>query len=248
MNNYKLLIQYDGTTYAGWQIQKDCDTIQQRITDVLQTLLKEDISLIGSGRTDSGVHALGQQANFRTEKDINFYKFSHSLNAMLPRDISVHDIMKVNENFNARYDARKRSYLYFIAKNKSPFFDRYTYFYHNTIDIKRLNELSSLFIREDDFTSFSKKNSATENKICNIFNAHWYEKKEYYMFLIESSRFLHGMVRTITGTLLNMLRNNYGKEYLDEVFKLKDRDAAGEAVPAKGLFLYKVKYQNLTEK
>ena len=246
MNNYKLLIQYDGTNYAGWQIQNGCDTIQQRITDVLHILLKEDINLIGSGRTDSGVHAFGQQANFKTENEINIYKFRHSLNAMLPKDIAVLDLTKVPESFHARFDARKRSYLYFISKNKSPFFEKYSYFYHNQIDVKRLNELSALFFGEDDFTSFSRKNSATENKVCNIYNAYWYEKKECYVFLIEANRFLHGMVRTITGTLLHMLKKKYDRSYLEDVFRQKNRDFAGEAVPAKGLFLYKVKYADIT--
>jgi tRNA pseudouridine38-40 synthase len=244
MNNYKLLIQYDGTNYAGWQIQSGCITVQQRITDVLNILLKEDTNLIGSGRTDSGVHALGQQANFRTENDLELYRFKHSLNSMLPRDIAVHDIIKVSENFHARYDARKRSYLYFISKYKSPFYDRYSYFYHNTIDIKKLNSLSKVFIGETDFTSFARKNTETENKVCCIYNARWYEKKDLVVFLIEASRFLHGMVRTITGTLLNAVKNNYDEDYIKNVLLAGDREAAGEAAPAKGLFLYKVKYNN----
>jgi tRNA pseudouridine38-40 synthase len=244
MYNYKLHIQYDGTNYAGWQIQKNSDTVQQRITDALNMLLKEDINLIGSGRTDSGVHALGQQANFKTEKEIDIYRTLHSLNSILPKDIAVSSFVKVPEYFNARYDARKRSYLYFIIKSKSPFYDRYSYFYHNSIDLKKLNCLSKSFIREADFTSFSRKNSSTENKICNVYTAQWYERNRQVIFLIEANRFLHGMVRTVTGTLLNALKNNYNEDYIEDIFAAGNRDAAGEAVPAKGLFLYKVRYGN----
>lgn len=242
MNNYKLIIQYDGTNYAGWQIQRNCVTVQEKITSVLKILLKEDINLVGSGRTDSGVHALGQQANFRTEKSINTYRFKHSLNSLLPKDISILDLSEVKENFNARYDACKRSYLYFIVKYKSPFYDRYSYFYHNKIDIQRLNQLSKVLIAEADYSSFSKKRSETENKVCTIFNAIWTEKKGLVIFLIEANRFLHGMVRTITGTLLDAVKNNYDENFVKEVIWSKNRDMAGEAVPAKGLFLYKVKY------
>jgi tRNA pseudouridine38-40 synthase len=247
MNNYKLIIQYDGTNYAGWQIQDGCVTIQQKITEAVNILLKENINLIGSGRTDSGVHALGQQANFRTGKEVDIYKFNHSLNALLPKDISVLSVTQTHENFHARYDARKRSYLYFITKYKSPFFDRYSYFYHNTIDLDKLNRLSRLFIREDDFTSFSRKNTAAENKKCSIYTAQWRETKDIVIFMIEASRFLHGMVRTITGTLLGAVKNNYYENYIEEIIAAKDREAAGEAVPAKGLFLYKVRYKKELE-
>lgn len=242
MNNYKLIIQYDGTNYAGWQIQSNCITVQQHITSVLNTLLKEEINLVGSGRTDSGVHAFGQQANFKTERSLDLYRFKHSLNSMLPKDISILDISPIEEDFNARYDACKRSYLYFIVKHKSPFYDRYAYFYHNKINIEYLNRLSSLFINEDDYSAFSKKRSETENKVCSIYNARWTEKKGLVIFLIEANRFLHGMVRAITGTLLNAVKNDYDENYIKEIIRSKDRDTAGESVPAKGLFLYKVKY------
>lgn len=242
MYNYKLLIQYDGTNYAGWQIQKNAVTVQQLISDSIFKLVKEKITLTGSGRTDSGVHALGQVGNFRTSEKLNTYKFIYSLNSILPKDISILNIEEVNEKFNARFDAKKRSYLYLISKIKSPFFNRYSYYYHNKVDIKKLNELSSYLIRKDDFSSFSKKNSETENKICNIFNAHWRETAQMIIFLIEADRFLHGMVRSITGTLLTAVKFNYGEDYIRRVIEMKDREAAGESVPANGLFLYKVKY------
>src|SRR3989337_3881348 len=121
MNNYKLLIQYDGTNYAGWQYQTNAVTIQQKIVEALKTLIMEDVNLIGSGRTDAGVHALGQVANFTTMQEIDLYKFKYSLNSILPNDISILDIQKVHQEFHSRFDAKRRFYLYILSKNKSPF-------------------------------------------------------------------------------------------------------------------------------
>ncbi len=240
LNNYKLIIQYDGTNYAGWQIQKNAKTIQQIISDSIEILLNEKINLIGSGRTDAGVHAIGQAANFRTEAEIDLYKFKYSLNSILPVDISIINIQKVDPNFHARFDAKKRTYLYLFSKYKSPFFHNYSYFIHREINCTKLNELSKKFYGKKDFTSFSRKNSETENKICNIYEAHWKETKGLIIFKIEGDRFLHGMVRTIIGTLLNAVDKD--EYYIENIFFQKNREQAGEAVPPNGLFLFKVKY------
>ena len=242
MNNYKLIIQYDGTEYAGWQYQENAVTIQQKIVEAIKTLVGADINLIGSGRTDAGVHALGQVANFITLEELDLYKFKYSLNSMLPKDISVINIQKVHQEFQSRYDAKKRSYLYIISKNKSPFYDRYSYFYHGPLDSDKLNSISSCLIGEHDFTSFCKKNSETENKICKVVTVHWKETKGLIFFIIEADRFLHGMVRTIVGTLLHTVKNNFDNSFITDILRSKDREAAGESAPAKGLFLYKVKY------
>ncbi len=242
MKNYKLLIQYDGTNYSGWQIQRNADTVQQKISDSLRTILREEVNLIGSGRTDAGVHAIGQIANFRSEQNIDLYRFKHSLNSVLPSDISIIKIEEVDELFHSRFDAKKRNYLYLISKIKSPFYNRYSYFYHNEIQCEKLNILSKVLIRKADFSSFSRKDSDTENKICNIYNVGWKELKELIIFRIEADRFLHGMVRTVIGTLLNAVQNNFDENYIEDIIMKTDREAAGEAVPAKGLFLMKVKY------
>ncbi len=240
--NYKLIVQYDGTNYAGWQIQENAVTIQQKITDAIKILTKENINLIGSGRTDAGVHAIGQVANFRCENELDIYRFRHSLNAMLPKDISITDMKIADENFHARYDARKRSYIYLISKIKSPFYNLYSWQYHETIDVLKLNKLSDKLSGVHDFTAFARKNTETENKTCEIFQIRWRESKELLLFFIEADRFLHGMVRTIVGTILRACKNNENEEYLFDILNSRDREAAGEAVPAKGLFLYKVKY------
>jgi tRNA pseudouridine38-40 synthase len=242
VNNYKLIIQYDGTNYAGWQIQDNAETIQGKITEAINTIIKEDVTLTGSGRTDTGVHALGQTANFRTEQELDLFRFTHSLNGILPRDISIINAEKTDENFHARFDAKRRSYVYIITKYKSPFYDSYSYFYHSEINCDGLNELSKNILGEKDFTSFARKNTETKNKICKVYNAAWKETKGLIVFYIEADRFLHSMVRTIVGTLLNAQKNNLSEDYLKGLFSVNDREAAAESVPGKGLFLYKVKY------
>lgn len=244
MKNYKLHIQYDGTDFFGWQIQYSVPTVQQRIVDTIEVILKEKVNLIGSGRTDIGVHAFGQIANFRTEQSIDLRRFTHSLNAILPDTISITDSQEVDESFHARFDAKKRSYLYFISSIKSPFY--YKYSHHDTRlgneEIYYLNKLGKTLLGEHDFTSLSRKNTDVKNKVCNIYNLHWRQTKHITTFNIEADRYLHGMVRTIVGTLLHAVYNNLDENYLKEVLAAKDRTAAGESAPAKGLFLFKVRY------
>jgi tRNA pseudouridine38-40 synthase len=235
-------MQYDGTNYRGWQIQQNAPTIQQIITDKIEIISKVKVNLIGSGRTDSGVHALGQVANFKTENEIDTYKFKHSLNSVLPKDISILEMGQIDEVFNARFDARRRCYIYLFSNFKSPFFQKYSYYYHETLDCKLLNKLCLSLLGEKDFTSFARKNTETENKVCNVYEARWKETKGLIIFFIEADRFLHGMVRTIIGTLIKALKENQNEKFIEDIFSTKDREFAGEAVPANGLFLYKVKY------
>ncbi|MDP2365772.1 MAG: tRNA pseudouridine(38-40) synthase TruA [Ignavibacteria bacterium] len=242
MKNYKLIIQYDGTNYSGWQIQKNSESIQQKITEAIEVLLKEKINLIGSGRTDSGVHAIGQAANFRIETEIDIYRFKHSLNSILPSDILVSAMEEVDPEFHSRFDAKKRTYLYLITQTRSPFYKNYSYFYPRKIDLEKLNSLSKFFLGEKNFTSFSKKNEDIENKNCTVYKAFWRKKGELIIFSIQASRYLHGMVRTIVGTLLNAQDQDNPEKFIQEIFISQNREEAFESVPAKGLFLYKVEY------
>lgn len=244
MNNYKLIIQYDGTEYAGWQIQNNVVTVQQKIVDAIEVITKERVNLIGSGRTDTGVHAFGQAANFRIERELDISKFRYSLNAILPKDISVKEITLVDDSFHARFDAKSRSYIYLFTQNKSPFYYKFSWNHPplTKLGFNSLNDLSSALKGEHDFTSLSKKNSEVENKICNIDAIWWRRGKDLSMFYITANRFLHGMVRTIVGTLLFAAENNLNKNYLFELLEKKNREEAEESVPAKGLFLFKVRY------
>jgi tRNA pseudouridine38-40 synthase len=241
LNNYKLIIQYDGTDYAGWQIQENAKTIQGVLADSVKTFLREEINLIGSGRTDSGVHAIGQVANFRCENKIDICRFNHSLNSILPVDISVLKIDEVGESFHSRFDAKLRTYLYVISKIKSPFYFKYSINKRN-LDVKSLNQLSKNFLGKKDFSSFCKKKSDVENRFCEIKQVIWRETKNFYLFFISADRFLHGMVRTLIGTLFNAVDKKNGDNYIKEVVQDKSIKSAGESVPPKGLFLYRVDY------
>lgn len=245
MKNYKLGIQYDGTGYAGWQIQNNAVTVQQVIKEKLQLILRqEEINLTGSGRTDAGVHALGQRANFFTEEIKDQHKFLYSLNSVLPKDISVVSVKEVSEDFSARFSARQRSYFYILNSVKSPFFEKYSWLDSRfaELDINVLNSISNIFLGIHDFTSFSKKNSEIENKQCEVFNIRWRRKGPLILFFIEANRFLHGMVRTIIGTILKSLNQDNPEKYIEGIFTAASREAADESVSARGLFLYKVKY------
>ncbi|MGB5288109.1 MAG: tRNA pseudouridine(38-40) synthase TruA [Ignavibacteriaceae bacterium] len=242
MFNYKLTLQYDGTRYAGWQIQENALSVQEVIKSSLQQILQDDVNLIGAGRTDAGVHALGQVANFTCNKELDFLRFKYSINSVLPDDISITNIELVEEKFHSRFSAKKRSYIYLIANQKSPFYDRYSYTYFSELDPGKLNEISSILIGRKDFTSFSKNNPEVQNKICEVFDVRWRKEKNLFIFYIEANRFLYGMVRTIVGTLLKAYSSENSTDYLEKVFAKQNRDSAADAVPAKGLFLFKVKY------
>ena len=244
MYNYKLLVQYDGTDYAGWQIQNNAVSIQQKIVDAVEVILKEKVNLIGSGRTDTGVHALGQVANFRSENELDLFKFRYSLNSVLPNDISVLKMQQVDESFHARFDASNRSYIYLFCDHKSPFYNRYSYYFPSLskLDFDYLNRISKALLGKHDFTSFSKKNTEIEDKTCEVKEIIWHKGKTVSTFYISANRFMHGMVRTIIGTLLSAAEKKLGENYLLEVLKEKNREEADESVPAKGLFLFKVRY------
>lgn len=235
-------IQYDGTRYSGWQIQDNVQTVQNVISDAIQQITQQKINVVGSGRTDAGVHALEQVANFKIIERLNLFKFQYSLNSVLPSDIAISEMQEASEEFHSRFDAKKRSYLYLISRNKSPFYFQYSYFYNGKPDINELNSHSKNFTGERDFTSFCNVNTKVNTKICNVFEARWRKTKSFYLFHIEANRFLYGMVRAIVGTLLRSVKIENGKKYIEDIFSQKNRIAAADAVPAKGLFLYKIKY------
>ncbi len=244
MQNYLLKIEYSGKHYSGWQIQPNVKTVQGEICKAITTITGNEINLIGSGRTDAGVHALGQVANFQIEEKLNLYKFKHSLNSLLSSDISIQKITEVPIEFHSRFDAKKRSYLYLFTNDKSPFYHDFSYHYPPlfNLDLSKLNEISELLLGEKDFTSFSKKKTDTENMVCNITLAKWRKVKNKIIFRIDGNRFLHGMVRAIVGTILEIAEKELPSEEIVKIINQKSRESAGRAVVAKGLFLLDVKY------
>lgn len=244
MKNYKLTIQYDGGDYYGWQMQRSGKTVQGTIVKTLQKLTGEELNLIGAGRTDTGVHAYGQVANFRIERELDIFRFKHSLNSVLPDTISISQMEEVPEEFHSRFDATKRSYFYLFTPAKTPFLTNYSYYYPRIgkMSIDKLNKISKVLHGKKDFTSFSRKLEGNRNSICTIYNTHWRIANGAYLFLIEADRYLRGMVRAITGTLLEVYHANDPEKELQNILEAKNRQAAGQSVPPQGLFLYKVRY------
>lgn len=242
MFNYKMVIQYDGTDFCGWQIQKEQRSVQGEITNALNILLKKEISITGAGRTDAGVHAWGQAANFLYEEELDLYRFRYSLNSILPKEIVVREMNKIEQNFNARFSATSRSYFYIITNHRSPFWDKFSHQLYRALDLNFLNRLSQLLIGKKDFSCFSKNISEQEKTICEIKEARWKRQGEMIFFFIEADRFLHGMARAITGTLLQLHDDKNAAGKLKNIIELKERSEAGISVPAKGLFLFKVRY------
>jgi tRNA pseudouridine38-40 synthase len=239
---YFIEIAYKGTAYHGWQRQENAISIQQTIEEALSKILNQPIEITGSGRTDTGVHALQQFIHFDTEKELEEYAYKHKLNAILPFDISVQSIRKVKPDAHARFDAVSRSYEYRIYYEKNPFLKNLGYFFNQPLDINLMNQAANLLYEYEDFQCFSKVKTEVNNFICHISNAQWQEGTEGVVFHITANRFLRGMVRAITGTLLEI---GTGKTTIDDFRKIiasKDRSQAGRSVPADGLFLNHISY------
>jgi tRNA pseudouridine38-40 synthase len=241
---YFIFISYKGTSYHGWQIQPNGVTVQKILDEALSTILGENISTIGAGRTDTGVHARIFCAHFDSSlSDISIFRnLVFRLNRYLPADISVSAIKKVLPDASARFSAISRTYKYYISKTKDPFFDNFSWSLYGNIDIKAMNEACALLLRYSDFTSFSKLHSGSKTNICKIFSAEWEVEDNGLVFTIRADRFLRNMVRAIVGTIIEI---GYGKMNLNEfedIILAKDRCRAGRSAPAKGLFLVDIEY------
>ncbi|HEV8537465.1 MAG TPA: tRNA pseudouridine(38-40) synthase TruA [Bacteroidota bacterium] len=242
MRNIKLLIEYDGTDFCGWQRQENGPTIQAEIEGVLAKVLQENVSIIGAGRTDAGVHALGQVANFRTESSLGLRELRNALNGLLPEAIVVHDVQDVPPEFHARYSARERVYSYMITQTPSAIARRHSWYLGYSLQIDLMRWGAAAIIGVHDFESFCKANSDVDHHRCNVMAARWEQEGSRLKFTIRADRFLHGMVRAIVGTLVDVGR---GYTPLDEFLGMlgkKDRREAGPAAPAKGLLLEEILY------
>lgn len=244
MNNYKITIQYDGTDFHGWQIQENALTVQEVVEKAVSIVFREKILLTGSGRTDSGVHALGQVANFKSIIKLPAGKLQHSLNSLLPETVSIKKIEKEGQSFNSRYYAKQRSYIYLFVPTKDPFFRKYAWHNRDCLhwDIEKLNKISKVLLGKFEFTAFCKVGSSTKDHICGLQEIRWRRTGKKVIFYIQANRFLRGMVRLIIGTILEAYEKENPEEYLFQVLESKNNQLAGAAAPAEGLFLYKVKY------
>ncbi len=241
---YFLFLSYKGTFYHGWQIQPNSVTVQKILDDALSVVLKEPITTLGAGRTDTGVHAIFFCAHFdsnsselASDKDLIF-----KLNRFLPKDISVNAISKVQPGTNARYSAISRTYKYYISKIKDPFFDSSSWFLYGNPDVVSMNSASATLLEFSDFTSFSRLHSGSKTNICKVYQAGWEETNTQLIFTIKADRFLRNMVRSIVGTMVEIGFGKIKIEDFKNIIMAKDRSKAGMSAPAKGLFLIDIEY------
>ena len=242
VRNIKLLLEYDGTDYCGWQRQENGRTIQGEIESQLQRLIQEEVGVIGAGRTDAGVHARGQVANFHTNSPFTPDEFKHGLNALLPDDIVVHEALDVPLGFHSRYSAIERTYSYHICRTPAALLRNYCWLVEYDIRIDPMRWASAAILGEHDFGSFCKTKASVDHHLCTVSNANWILDGTDLTFTIRANRFLHGMVRALVGTIIDVGR---GYTSLDEFLKIleaKDRSSAGMAAPAKGLCLESISY------
>ena len=253
MKNIKLIIAYEGTKYCGWQTQKNGIGIQEVISDAIQKLTNEKVCLNASGRTDAGVHAMGQVANFTSNATIPPERFALALNSFLPEDISVISSEEVANDFHARYSARGKTYRYYIwnCSRKSAIVANITCYIPQMLDVSKMVEAAELFIGEHDFASYMAQGSSVKTTVREIFDATVTEVQNPFdlsdgkmiCFEITGSGFLYNMVRIISGTLVEVGQGKRSKEQIVHSLEKGERTLAGQTLPPEGLFLCKVNYE-----
>ena len=239
---YFLDISYHGGHFHGWQIQKNGNTVQEEIEKAISIQLKSPTQIVGSGRTDTGVHATQQVAHFDIDQQIDIQDFGYKLNALLPPSISINTVRRVKKEANARFDATSRTYHYYIHQKKNPFKNRTSYFFNSNLDIDLMNHGCKIIKGWKNFECFSKVHTEVRHFECHISKAEWTENGEGLLFEVCANRFLRGMVRALVGTLMELGLHKIDLQGLTEVLKSRDRKRAGRSVPAKGLFLTRVTY------
>ena len=235
---------YNGRNYFGWQVQPDRPTVQELLEGCLSALFREKVAVTGAGRTDTGVHASDFYAHFDTELPLmeNRAGWLHRINAYLPEEVAVYDLLPVRPDAHARFDATSRTYRYLVNDHKNPFVtDRaYRIFFHP--DVAAMNRCASLLRSYSDFTSFSKVHTQTKTNLCRISRAEWKEEGGLLVFEITADRFLRNMVRAIVGTLLEVGRGKLDEAGFCRLIEARDRCQAGTSVPAHALCLTRITY------
>ncbi len=248
LRNIKLKVSYDGTNFSGWQRQSGAGfsrTVQNEIEKALEKIHKKTIPLIGSGRTDAGVHAVGQVANFHTDIfSMPASSFVPALNSWLPPDVRILESSEVSPDFHARFDARERTYRYFLCCSSSLPAHEYPYCWplFRRPDIRRLNEMASVLSGEMDCSVFTAAGDKSSTRSRFFYGAHFFPEGSRIVFEISANAFLWKMVRSILGTIIDFEKRGKGREDFLSIIKSGERRMAGQTAPAKGLFLWNVRY------
>lgn len=244
MRNIKLTIEYDGKDFNGWQKQPNKPNIQGEIERAIYNITKEEVDLIGSGRTDAGVHALGQVANFKTNSNIPIEKLALAINSQLKNSIIIKKAEEVDERFHSRYNAKHKTYRYII--NNSPcgtaIYRNLEYCFPIKLDVAKMQEAAKYFEGEHDFKAFKSSGTSAKNSVRTIYNASVKQEGEKIIIELTGNGFLYNMVRIISGTLLDVGLQKIKPEEIKNIIEEKDRQKAGKTLPAHGLYLVEVKY------
>jgi len=239
---YFFEIAYNGKNYNGWQSQHNGIGVQSVVEDALSKLLRDQVKIVGSGRTDTGVHCEQQFFHSDIEKEFESEQLILKLNSLLPRDIVIRSIEAVKPTASARYDAVERTYRYEITRVKDPFLDGLAWHFFKPTEVQTMNRAAALLVGEHDFECFSKVKTDVNHFLCEVKKAEWKEEGERLVFMITANRFLRGMVRAVVGTLLDVGTGKISIKDFQNIVQSKDRKKAGANVPPHGLFLMKVRY------
>lgn len=239
---YALRLAYKGTHFHGWQIQENAHSVQEELNRALEVILKHPVKTLGSGRTDTGVHAMEQYAMFDSDVEIKAYEHLKALNALIPGDISVYGIFRIGDSANLRFDAVERRYEYRICRRRDPFQTEFSALLMGELDSALMNCGAEFLLTQKDFASFARSGAAHLTSICDVREAKWRFDDHIWTFEIAADRFLRNMVRAIVGTLVEMGQGRLSLEDLKNIFKAGKRSLAGRSMPAAGLFLKEVKY------
>ncbi|GJH40871.1 tRNA pseudouridine synthase A [Capnocytophaga sp. HP1101] len=238
---YFIELSFFGKNYYGWQLQPKAISVQEVLQKALSTILRTAITVVGAGRTDSGVHASQMYAHFDVEEELPA-NLIHRLNAFLPDDIAVHHIYEVKANAHARFDALKRTYQYHISTEKDPFAYEFAMAFRHRLNVAIMNEAAQILFDYTDFQCFSKTHTDVKTYNCKIYEAHWEKVGNQLIFTITADRFLRNMVRAIVGTLIDVGLQKLSLTDFEDIILSKSRSKAGASVPACGLFLTHIEY------
>jgi tRNA pseudouridine38-40 synthase len=243
MSRYKITIQYDGTNFFGWQLQSHKRTIQQELETALEPLNNDKrVIVTGAGRTDSGVHAFGQVAHFNLDTKLKTTKLLKALNARLPSDIRIIDLAQTNDEFHARFSAKKRYYRYQCFLGDNLLFKNQSWF-TGEIEKSKLDIFANKIIGTHDFLSFSKLNKQLENTLCSIYQSKWFKTENMLIFNVCGNRFLHHMVRYLVGTMVAGVQDKISLNYFEELLKNPQKDVKIFKAPPEGLILIGIDYE-----
>ena len=247
MRNIKLTLQYDGSQYAGWQIQAHDVTVQGTLLAAIRKLVNtDDVKLVGASRTDAGVHAIGQVGNFRLPEQnaTPLSTFFRGLNSLTPHDIVISSVEDVSPQFHARFDARGKTYCYQIENAQTPsiYHQRFSWHIRQPLNIPAMRDAARILVGCHDFASFQAASCSAETSIRTIFGLHVQQRRSLVRIYIRANAYLHHMVRNIAGTLIEIGMGKRQAEEMERILQAKDRMTAGITAPAHGLFLVKVHY------